>query len=132
KKMFSVFDESGIFIAACHHCFALLAFLFTILISTRAKYPLAIVDKLLATYGKGSACAYNIECAFTKMLSNSSIGPWEHQLGFCLIVGAFHGHAHNWKCQLDWHLMYISRTGHSEGEGCEHIFLASYALASGT
>lgn len=48
------------------------------------------------------------------------------------MVGAFHGHAHNRKCQLDWHPMYIPGTGHSEGEGCEHIFSASNALARGT
>jgi Kyakuja-Dileera-Zisupton transposase len=48
------------------------------------------------------------------------------------MVGAFHGHAHNQKCQLDWHPVYITGTGHSEGEGCEHIFSASNALARGT
>ncbi|KAG2140768.1 hypothetical protein BD769DRAFT_1626225 [Suillus cothurnatus] len=48
------------------------------------------------------------------------------------MVGAFHGHAHNRMCQLDWHPMYITGTGHSEGEGCEHVFSASNALACGT
>jgi hypothetical protein len=28
--------------------------------------------------------------------------------------------------------MYITGTGHSEGEGCEHVFSASNALARGT
>ncbi|KAG2741541.1 hypothetical protein P692DRAFT_20880086 [Suillus brevipes Sb2] len=41
------------------------------------------------------------------------------------MVGAFHGH-------LDWHPVYIPGTGHSEGEGCEHIFSASNVLARGT
>ncbi|KAG1844311.1 hypothetical protein DFJ58DRAFT_664845 [Suillus subalutaceus] len=48
------------------------------------------------------------------------------------MVGAFHGHAHNRMCQLDWHPMYITGTGHSKGEGCEHVFSASNALARGT
>ncbi|KAG1770561.1 hypothetical protein EV702DRAFT_1181582 [Suillus placidus] len=48
------------------------------------------------------------------------------------MVGAFHGHAHNRKCQLAWHPMYIPGTGHSEGEGCEHIFFASNELARST
>ncbi|KAG1770136.1 hypothetical protein EV702DRAFT_978293 [Suillus placidus] len=48
------------------------------------------------------------------------------------MVGAFHGHAHNRQCQLDWHPMYISGTGHSKGEGCEHIFSASNELARST
>ncbi|KAG2121960.1 hypothetical protein DEU56DRAFT_873688 [Suillus clintonianus] len=43
KKMFSVFDQSRIFIAACHHRGEL------------AKYPLAIIDKLLTVYGKNGA-----------------------------------------------------------------------------
>ncbi|KAG1769947.1 hypothetical protein EV702DRAFT_978318 [Suillus placidus] len=48
------------------------------------------------------------------------------------MVGAFHGHAHNRKCQLDWHPMYIPGTGHTEGEGCEHVFSSSNELARGT
>ncbi|KAJ8584888.1 hypothetical protein M405DRAFT_853850 [Rhizopogon salebrosus TDB-379] len=38
------------------------------------------------------------------------------------MVGAFH----------DWHPMYIKGTGHSEGEGCEHIFSSSNELARST
>ncbi|KAG2065845.1 hypothetical protein BDR04DRAFT_1031786 [Suillus decipiens] len=48
------------------------------------------------------------------------------------MVGAFHGHAHNQRCQLDWHPMYIEGTGHTEGEGCEHIFSSSNELAQST
>ncbi|KAG2055400.1 hypothetical protein BDR06DRAFT_981976 [Suillus hirtellus] len=48
------------------------------------------------------------------------------------MVGVFHGHAHNCKCQLVWHPMYILGTGHSEGEGCKHIFSASNELAHST
>ncbi|KAG2127535.1 uncharacterized protein EDB93DRAFT_1243693 [Suillus bovinus] len=48
------------------------------------------------------------------------------------MIGALHGHAHNCKCQLVWHPMYIPGTGHTEGEGCEHIFSSSNELACGT
>ncbi|KAG1862692.1 hypothetical protein F4604DRAFT_1882297 [Suillus subluteus] len=134
KKMCSVFDESGIFIAACCHRFFIghQLKLKLLLISIRAKYPLAIIDKLLAVYGKGGTCAYDIGCAFVKTLGNNSLGTRAHQLGFHLMVGAFHGHAHNQKCQLNWHPMYIPGTEHSEGEGCEHIFSASNVLTRGT
>ncbi|OAX32389.1 hypothetical protein K503DRAFT_702095, partial [Rhizopogon vinicolor AM-OR11-026] len=44
-----------------------------------------------------------------------------------MMVGAFHGHAHNRRCQIDWHPTYIKGTRHSEGEGCEHIFLIQCA-----
>ncbi|KAG1817568.1 uncharacterized protein BJ212DRAFT_1446632 [Suillus subaureus] len=48
------------------------------------------------------------------------------------MVGAFHGHAHNQRCQLDWHPMYIEGTGLTEGERCEHIFSSSNNLAWST
>ncbi|KAG1722976.1 hypothetical protein EDB19DRAFT_1898130 [Suillus lakei] len=48
------------------------------------------------------------------------------------MVRAFHGHAHNRWCQIDWHPMYIEGTGHTEGEGCEHIFSSSNELACST
>jgi hypothetical protein len=54
------------------------------------------------------------------------------ELDFRLMVGAFHGHTHNRKCQLDWHPMYIPGIGHTEGEGCEHIFSSSNELARST
>ncbi|KAG2338067.1 hypothetical protein BDR05DRAFT_894214, partial [Suillus weaverae] len=75
---------------------------------------------------------YDIGCAFSKTLSTSSLGPHAHALALRMMVGAFHGHAHNRKCQLDWHPMYISGTGHTEGEGCKHIFSSSNELARST
>lgn len=100
--------------------------------SIRAKYPWALIDKLLNIYGKNGGCAYDIGCTFSKTLSNSSFGPRVHDLGFQLMVGSFHGHAHNRKCQLHWHPMYIPRMGHTEGKGCEHIFSASNDLTRST
>ncbi|KAG1902769.1 uncharacterized protein F5891DRAFT_948139 [Suillus fuscotomentosus] len=127
KKMFSVFDESGIFIAVCRHRFVILA-CDMIWSGELAKYLLAIIDKLLAIYRKKGGCAYDIGCAFSKTLTNSSLGMRACKLDFHLMVGTFHGHAHNHKCQLDWHPMYIPGTGHTEGEGCEHIFSSSNEL----
>ena len=49
--------------------------------------------------------------------------------GFQLMVGTFHSHAHNCLFQLQWHPTYIKGTGHSEEEGCEHVFLSSNDLA---
>ncbi|KAG2340549.1 hypothetical protein BDR05DRAFT_977282 [Suillus weaverae] len=114
KKMFSVFDKSGIFIAVCHHRFVVLA-CDMIWSGELVKYLLAIIDKLLTIYGKNSGCAYDIGCTFSKTLTNSS-------LDLHLMVGTFHRHTHNRKYQLDWHPMYIPRTRHTEGKGCEHVF----------
>ena len=90
-----------------------------------AKYPLAIVDRLLTLYGPDIGLAYDVGCVFETMLMNSLLGPRTRDLNLCLMVGSFHGHAHNWRCQLTWHPLHISGTGHSEGEGCEHIFSSS-------
>ncbi|KAF8834720.1 hypothetical protein BDN67DRAFT_985127 [Paxillus ammoniavirescens] len=49
KKMFAVFHESGIFIAT-------------------AKYPLAMVDRLLSVYRPNGGLAYDIGCAFAKTI----------------------------------------------------------------
>jgi hypothetical protein len=101
-------------------------------LTSRAKYPLVLIDKLLGVYRPNGGCAYNIGCVFSKTLGNSLLAPQVVNLGFRMMVGAFHGHAHNWKCQLHWHPLYIPGTGHSEGEGCEHIFSASNELARST
>ncbi|KAG2105063.1 uncharacterized protein F5147DRAFT_746487 [Suillus discolor] len=95
KKMFSVFDESGIFIAACQHRFILLA-CDMVRSGELAKYPLALMNQLLSVFGVNGGCAYDIG-------SNSSLGPLAQSLNLCMMVGAFHGHAHNRRCQLDWH-----------------------------
>lgn len=98
----------------------------------RAKYPLAIINRLLAVYGSDGGLAYDIGCAFATTLANSTLGPRARALNLRLMVGAFHGHAHNRQCQLNWHPMYITGSGHTEGEGCEHVFSASNELARGT
>ena len=48
------------------------------------------------------------------------------------MVGSFHGHAHNRKCQLDWHPTYVKGVGLTECEGCEHVFSMSNDLARST
>ncbi|KAI6018902.1 hypothetical protein PISMIDRAFT_113077 [Pisolithus microcarpus 441] len=94
----------------------------------RMKHPLAIVNRLLSEYGSDGAISYDIGCTFSTALTNSIIGPKAPSLNTCLLVGAFHGHPHNHKCQLDWHLLYICGKGNTEGEGCEHMFSASNDL----
>jgi hypothetical protein len=96
------------------------------------KYPFAILNKLLATYGPDLAVAYDIMCGFSKCLRKSSLGPkaTEHRLRG--IVPAFHGHAHNRGCQVHWHLMYIEGAGLEDFEECERTFSKSNELACGT
>ena len=147
KRMFALFEESGIFIASCRHRLVLLAcdmiksgelcvfcsFLYSSFLSKfSAKYGLAIVNRLIDVFGTKIGCAYDIGCAFSKTLENSSLSQKANDAAFRLMVGAFHGHAHNRRCQLQWHPLYIRGTGHSEGEGCEHVFSSSNDLARST
>ncbi|KAI5980373.1 hypothetical protein EDC04DRAFT_2596891, partial [Pisolithus marmoratus] len=74
KKASNVFEESGIFIATCWHCFILLPC--DMMKSGKlAKYPLAMINSLVATCGLNGTCAYDIGCTFAKVASSSSIGP---------------------------------------------------------
>jgi len=97
-----------------------------------AKYGLAVVNQLIDAFGAKIGCAYDIGCAFSKTLKNSSISQKAKDAAFRLMIGAFHGHAHNCHCQLQWHPLYIQGTGHSGGEGCEHVFSSSNDLAWST
>jgi Kyakuja-Dileera-Zisupton transposase len=63
--------------------------------ASSTKYALAIVDWLIDNLGGKVSCAYDIGCAFSKMLENSSLLEKAKNALFCLMVGAFHGHAHN-------------------------------------
>jgi hypothetical protein len=48
----------------------------------RAKYPLAIVNKLLDVLGSDIACGYDIACAFWKTLMASCLGKKAQELSF--------------------------------------------------
>jgi hypothetical protein len=74
---------------------------------------------------------YDIACAFFKTLMNSSLGPKARELMIRMLVGSFHGHAHNRGCQLDWHLLYVKGAGHAALKNCESIFSASNAVTPG-
>jgi hypothetical protein len=96
------------------------------------KYPLAIVKKLIDTYGPDLGLAYDIACAFTKTLGSSSLGPEAKRHRLQGIVPAFHGHAHNRGCQVHWHPMYMDGTGLEDFEECECTFSRSNDLAPGS
>jgi hypothetical protein len=97
-----------------------------------AKYPLAIVDRLLDVYGPNLGCAYDIGCVFDTTLRNSSLAERVKHKNFSMMTGTFHGYQHNRNCQTKWHPLHIKGTGHFDGEGCEHIFSSSNDLARGT
>jgi len=149
KKMFALFAVAGIFLAVCRHGHVLvvcdmirsgeLLVIYRIVesytnsrMSSRMKYPLAIVNRLFDTYGADICLGYDIMCAFFKTLSRSSLGSKTIAFQLHGVVRSFHGHAHNRGCQLRWHPMYTEGVGLEDFEECERTFCKSNELASVT
>lgn len=97
--------------------------------SDSAKYPLAIVAKLLDAFGDGLGGGYDIGCQFQTTLDNSSLGPLARLLHHTCLVGAFHGHVHRRLCQLFSLTTYIKGIGIEDLETCERTFSKSNSLA---
>jgi len=88
KKMWAIFDKTGIFLALCHHGFSLViadmvqsgelyvsfVLLFLLLMHAySAKYPLACVEKLLDAFGDDIGGGFDIGCKFKTTLNNSPL-----------------------------------------------------------
>ncbi|KAF7372185.1 hypothetical protein MVEN_00077700 [Mycena venus] len=129
KKMFALFAVAGIFISVCRHGHVLLI-CDMIRSGELMKYLLAIVARLFELYSSDIAPGYDIMCVFYKTLLRSSLGHDTVKLRLRGVVPAFHGHAHNWGCQLGWHPMYIEGVGLEDFEECERTFSLSNHLAS--
>ncbi|KAL0061720.1 hypothetical protein AAF712_011437 [Marasmius tenuissimus] len=123
KKMFAFFAITGVFVAVCRH-----GHLIVMCDMRRSgelmKYPLAITDAILERYGEEIGLGYDIMSA--------KLGAKVVALRLQGVVPAFHGHAHNRKCQLYWHPTYIPGLGIFDFEECERLFSLSNRLASTT
>ncbi|KAJ7358050.1 hypothetical protein DFH08DRAFT_911665 [Mycena albidolilacea] len=127
-KMWGIFDETGIFVALCRHGFVLLV---ADMVRSRelAKYPLAIVNALLDAFGADLGIGYDIGCGHSTTIWHSPLGPKAARLNLKMLVGAFHGHAHNRKCQLDYLATYVLGLGLEDLEGAERLFSRSNGLS---
>ena len=65
-------------------------------------------------------------------LRKSSLGPKAVAFRLSGVVPAFHGHAHNRGCQVQWHPLYVEGVGLEDFEECERTFCRSNELASVT
>ncbi|KAK1217449.1 hypothetical protein PQX77_019914 [Marasmius sp. AFHP31] len=130
--MFSFFSITGIFLAVCRHGHVL-ALCDMRKSSELMKYPLAIIHRILKAYGKELGVGYDIMCAFYQTLLRSEQLRYDVlALQLRGVVPSFHGHAHNRKCQLSWHPMYVEGVGLEDFEECERTFSGSNSLASTT
>ena len=97
-----------------------------------AKYPLAIVSKMLKVFGHDLALGYDIGCRFKSTLNKSLLRGQVRDQNHTSLVGAFHGHAHNRLCQLRFLATYVDGLGLEDLEGCERFFSKLNALAGST
>ncbi|KAG2137761.1 hypothetical protein BD769DRAFT_1626713 [Suillus cothurnatus] len=129
KKAWGIYDEMGIFVAVCRHGFSLLV-ADMVQSGELAKYPLAVVSKLLDVFGRNLGGRYDIGCQFKTTLDNSSLRPLARSLHHTCLVGAFHGHAHRRLCQLFSLTTYIKGLGLEDLETCEWTFSKLNSLVS--
>ncbi|KAJ7265306.1 hypothetical protein C8J57DRAFT_1230307 [Mycena rebaudengoi] len=110
SKMWGIFDETRVFVVLCRHGFTLL--LADMVCSGElAKYPLAMVDALLDVFGPKLGAGYDIGCGFETMIKNNPLGPQAKAMQLKCLMGEFHGHAHNRKCQLEYLVNYVPGMG---------------------
>ncbi|KAI9057445.1 hypothetical protein FKP32DRAFT_1615289 [Trametes sanguinea] len=128
KKMWGIFDESGIFACACRHGFVL--WISDMIKSGElAKHPLSHVAKAMRVLGPRLLFGYDIGCAFCGTIDRSSFGPEFRRLLCRVCVNAFHGYSHNHRCQTQHHPSVIEGAGIEDLETMERIFSASNQLA---
>ncbi|KAK0461669.1 uncharacterized protein EV420DRAFT_1266632 [Desarmillaria tabescens] len=131
SRMWGIYDETGIFLSVCRHGFVLLV-ADMIKSGELAKYPLAIIDKLIDVLGDKLGVGYDVGCKFGTTINRSPIGPKARLHHYRSLVGLFHGHAHNRRCQLCNLGTYILGMGLEDLETCERWFSKSNSLASST
>ncbi|KAJ7151899.1 hypothetical protein C8R43DRAFT_1087929 [Mycena crocata] len=128
SKMWGIFDETGIFLALCRHGFVLVL-ADMIRSGELAKYPLAVVEELLAAFGMNIGAGYDVGCHFQATVADSELGEEARDKNLKCLVGSFHGHAHNRLCQLQFLATYVEGMGLEDLEGCERFFSRSNGLA---
>ncbi|KZP05572.1 hypothetical protein FIBSPDRAFT_914860 [Athelia psychrophila] len=131
KRMWGIFDETGIFLALCRHGFALVI-ADMVRSGEMAKYPLSVVAIMLKVFGKDLGGGYDIGCKLKGTLTRSPLAQLVHELNYSSLVGSFHGHAHRRLCQLVHLATYVRGLGLEDLEGCERAFSKSNALAGST
>ncbi|KAG1837228.1 hypothetical protein DFJ58DRAFT_718925 [Suillus subalutaceus] len=99
NKIF-VFEQTGIFILACRHGF----------VESIVEMKRSGELHLLNVCGNEQAVGHDIGCSSRKTIAASSIGVRAKSLNLIVAVNSFHGYAHNRRCQLQNHPLYLKVT----------------------
>ncbi|KAJ7737113.1 hypothetical protein B0H16DRAFT_1664771 [Mycena metata] len=130
-RAYGMYDKTGIFPALCRHGFVLVI-VDMVKSGELAKYGFAVTAHLICALGK-LGLGYDIGCKFAQMVRlHPALAKLAADNDFKALVGAFHGHAHNHRCQLCNLTTYVPGVGLEDLEGCEKFFSKSNALAATT
>ncbi|KAJ3476367.1 hypothetical protein NLI96_g11203 [Meripilus lineatus] len=128
KKMWEIFDESGVFMSACRH--GLILWIIDMIKSGElAKYPLATLAKIIEILDPDSCGGFDMSCRFRETVIASCLAEAFRAKNCTLCVNAFHGYTHAYLCQLLHHPSVISGAGLEDFETMECVFSASNQLA---
>ncbi|RDX41460.1 hypothetical protein OH76DRAFT_1459149 [Lentinus brumalis] len=112
KRMWSIYDESGIFASACRH--GLILWIADMVRSgEKAKYGIAMTAKILRVLKGKNMHGYDI----------GSIGEEFRTSGSQFCVNSFHGYSHSYKCQVKYHPIRILGMGLEDLETMERRML---------
>ncbi|KAK0489884.1 hypothetical protein EDD18DRAFT_1311113 [Armillaria luteobubalina] len=128
SKMWGVFEETGFFLLLCRHGSMLIG-ADMVKSGEQVKYPLAVITRLLQTFGDRLGIGYDIGCKFSGTVHHSPLSKLARMKQFRMLVGLFHGHAHNHLCQLQHLGTYVKGLGLEDLKTLEHFFSKSNALA---
>ncbi|KAG7091522.1 hypothetical protein E1B28_010551 [Marasmius oreades] len=128
-RSWSMYEETGIFIALCRHSFVLVI-ADMVESGEMFKYPLAVVHRLLTELGECLGGGYDIGCKFGSTLCLSPLGRLAKEQRYKSLVPIFHGHGHNRLCQTENLGTYVEGVGKEDLEACERFFSRSNDLAS--
>ncbi|KAI0043066.1 hypothetical protein FA95DRAFT_1631889 [Auriscalpium vulgare] len=128
KSVTEVFDQTGVFLTTCRHGIVELV---TEMVRSGelAKYALASLDSIMRLYGHDQAVGYDIGCSMASTVTSTSLSTMAHARRLQLVVNAFHGYAHNRRCQLLYHVLYQLGAGIEDLETCERIFSSLNGVA---
>ncbi|KAI0085002.1 hypothetical protein BDY19DRAFT_987285 [Irpex rosettiformis] len=118
KRMWAIFDKAGVFMSTCHHGF-ILWIIDMIHSGELAKYPLAMISKIIETHSPGTLGSYDIGCSFETTMKNSFLGLLYHEKK-----------GHSYQCQLQYHPNITKGISLEDLETMECIFSSSNQLAS--
>ncbi|KAG1739621.1 hypothetical protein EDD22DRAFT_982276 [Suillus occidentalis] len=127
KKMWGIFEETGIFACACHH--GMMLWIVDMVCSGELYYPLSIMNKALDVLSPQLLIRYDVRCKLATTIKTTSLATKFNESDSRLCIDAFHGYTHNYACQDKNHPNIIQGMGLEDFSTMERIFSSSNQLA---